>query len=261
MQGRGWGGWGLLSARYALPDGTPPPAVESFDRGHGVLANLGNRVQPREGSKLLALSTGTARAPSDPGFVSPTSSLDKQYSSAFPSGFPVASVGCPTTGQPHDGAALEVTLVVPKNAGAFSFDFKFYSSELPGYVCTQYNDQFVAQLLPAPIGSGPGGSISFDAQGNPVSVNAGFLDVCQPGLYGGKFFSCPSGTSELVNTGFDTPSFQGGTTWQTTTAPVVPGSTVTLRFSIWDSGDGILDSTALIDNFRWLSVAALGTTH
>ena len=32
---------------------------------------------------------------------------------------------------------------------------------------------------------------------------------------------------------------------------VQPGSIITLRFAIWDSGDGILDSLALIDNFRW----------
>ncbi len=31
------------------------------------------------------------------------------------------------------------------------------------------------------------------------------------------------------------------------------GETVTLHFYIWDSGDGISDSTVLLDNFRWLT--------
>jgi hypothetical protein len=30
---------------------------------------------------------------------------------------------------------------------------------------------------------------------------------------------------------------------------------VTLRFAIYDSGDGVLDSSVVIDNFRWLSSA------
>ncbi len=40
--------------------------------------------------------------------------------------------------------------------------------------------------------------------------------------------------------------------WLTTTAPVEPGATITLRLGIYDSGDPALDSTALLDRFRWL---------
>jgi len=32
---------------------------------------------------------------------------------------------------------------------------------------------------------------------------------------------------------------------------VTPGETITLRFSIWDEGDGIYDSMVFIDNFYW----------
>ena len=48
----------------------------------------------------------------------------------------------------------------------------------------------------------------------------------------------------------------GGTGWLTTTSPVVPGETATLRFVIFDEGDHILDSTVLIDNFQWQLTAA-----
>jgi hypothetical protein len=45
---------------------------------------------------------------------------------------------------------------------------------------------------------------------------------------------------------------QGGATgWLTTTSPVTPGEDVTLHFIIFDEGDHILDSSVLIDNFRW----------
>jgi hypothetical protein len=39
---------------------------------------------------------------------------------------------------------------------------------------------------------------------------------------------------------------------------VEPGSVMTLRSAIWDSGDEILDSTVLIDNFTWSVEAASG---
>jgi len=47
------------------------------------------------------------------------------------------------------------------------------------------------------------------------------------------------------------PDNAGATRWLTTTAPVVPGETITLRFVIWDTSDMQLDSLVLIDNFRW----------
>ena len=38
------------------------------------------------------------------------------------------------------------------------------------------------------------------------------------------------------------------------------GSVVTLLWAVYDSGDGILDSTTIIDNFRWLSEETDGPT-
>ena len=42
------------------------------------------------------------------------------------------------------------------------------------------------------------------------------------------------------------------TSWLVTTASIeAPGGEITLHFAVWDSGDGALDSTVLIDNFRF----------
>ena len=69
-----------------------------------------------------------------------------------------------------------------------------------------------------------------------------------------------TGTSELAGTGFDTPtpgmcsadSLSGGATgWLTTQGNVKGGETITLRIAIWDTSDALLDSTAILDNFRW----------
>jgi hypothetical protein len=113
-------------------------------------------------------------------------------------------------------------------------------------------------------------NIVFDQDGNPVSVNNSFLQVCgcsngPPCTAGGKTFKCQQGDAMLTATGFgkDTEfSDHGGTGWLTTTVPVdmLRGKEITLLFAIWDSGDGVLDSTALIDNFKWSVNGATGVT-
>jgi len=209
---------------------------------------------------MLALSSGAARRPGDPGYASPQG-YSKNYGSSHPQGFPKESPACPgvITGSPYDGAALEVTVRVPTNAGGFAFDFDFMTYEFPGYVCSTFNDLFVALLSPIPPGQ-TDGNVSFDSQGNTVSVNSVFLEVCgcaggPPCQAGGKIFTCGFGVSELLGTGFgvDTEGQDhGATSWLTTSAPAVAGSEITIRWGIYDSGDGILDTTTLVDNWRWV---------
>ena len=43
----------------------------------------------------------------------------------------------------------------------------------------------------------------------------------------------------------------GATGWLFSQAPIQGGETFTLDLMIWDVGDGVLDSSVLIDNFRW----------
>ncbi len=52
----------------------------------------------------------------------------------------------------------------------------------------------------------------------------------------------------LVGTGFDDSASTG---WITSRTPIARGSTIELLFAVWDSGDGILDSTVLLDDFTW----------
>jgi hypothetical protein len=260
---------GLVSARWMLPDGTDPstaPGYQSgtFSIGHGILSAFGAKITPHEGVKLVALSSGSARQPTDPGFHDPVG-FDKRYTARHPIGFPRESPACPgvITGPAHDSIALELTLKVPDWAKGFAFDFDFYTFEWPSYVCSHFNDVFVALLSPFPKGQSDG-NITFDPMGNPITVNSAFVSVCgcaggPPCIVGGKQFSCTAGTSELVGTGFQEPgvgnappTHHAATGWLTTTAPVEPGATITLRLGIYDSGDGGLDSTALLDKFRWL---------
>lgn len=248
----GEGDWGLVSASWVMADGSAAVSNSSYALGHGILSNFGPNVPVRNGANLLALSSGTARRPTDPGFVDVAGTgYDKGYTGFHPVGFPKAEVSClglcPLTSTPHDVAALKVVLRTPVHATGLSFDFKFYSSDYPDWVCSTYNDKFLAMLDPIPVGQ-IDGNIAFDAMGNPVSVNSQFIQVCGPSVEV-PCYSCLLGTSQLQMTGFEG---HASTDWQTAAATVEPGSQISLIFAIYDSGDGLLDSTVLIDNFTFI---------
>lgn len=259
--------WGVLDTRWVLPDGSDPAtmvySMDNYHLGHGMLAAFGPNVHVQAGTRMLGLSSGSARQPTDAGYHD-VGGFDKGYTSGSPAGFPKESPACMgvTTGTPHDGAALEVEIRTPTNATGFTFDFNFFTYEWPNYVCSQFNDFFVALLTPIPSGQ-TDGNISFDNLGNPVSVNNAFVEVCgcsfmgPPCIAGGKTFSCSLGASTLMGTGFGGDTGMGqdhaSTSWLLTKAPVTGGQVITLRWTVYDSGDGILDTTTLIDNWKWIA--------
>ena len=255
-------GWGVLSARFTTASGvgTPNPLQS------GVLPSFGSAT-PLQGSSLLALSSGVARAPGQANFTSGCDVFDVMSefdSEAYAPGFPIASPACPgvRAGDTYNSVALEVRIRVPSNAQGFRFNSNFYTYEYPVYICDEFND-FFAVLQQTDGGSFE--NIVFDTNGDAVSVNNALLQVCTPGNHGGRQFDCPLGRDLLTGTGFDGTSSCGGegdfsgpaseaggaTGWLTTTVPVVGGSVITLRFAIWDSGDPILDSLTVIDGFEW----------
>ncbi len=272
--------WGVVSAEWVRSDGQPLTGGDggpiglgtTLDVGKGILNSFGSSITPREGTQMLAISSGAARAPSDPDYQPPSGNWKDSSSHGAPPGYPKESPSCSgqnvVTGQPYDSAGLRVTIKTPKDARSLKFDFNFYTYEYPDFICTEYNDFFVALMSPAPMGT-MDGNISFDEQGNNISVNAGFLQVCNPCSVNGKTFDCPLGYGEMAGTGFEmnTNTMQCGiqgsaaTSWLVTTAPVEnPGEEITLHFAVWDSADGVLDSTVLIDNFSFeLQEGEVGT--
>ena len=171
----------------------------------------------------------------------------------------MSHTGCPEGSGANDSVMLRVQLKVPEFAHAFSFDFRFFSQEYWRWTCTRFNDFFIAMLesewTPENGGSGipEDKNISFDSNGNYISVNSHqFFTVCRPKECeeSDTYYDCPDGTSALSGTGY-TASEAGATRWLTTTSPVVPEETITLRFIIWDTSDANFDSLVLLDNFRW----------
>ncbi|MBX3207183.1 MAG: choice-of-anchor L domain-containing protein [Labilithrix sp.] len=253
--------WGVVAARYVKPDGTPLTEPLS----HGILSSFGVN-EPRDGKSFLALSSGTARAPDMPGYKD-ILGFRKGYTSGVPAGYPKESPACPGTvsGLAHDGAALELEIRVPTNVKSFHVDQNFFTVEFPGYVCSKYNDFYVLDMDPK-VPDYPDGNVAFDSAGNPISVNNALLQVCKARTIDGRRYDCPLGPSSLTGTGFDTvhddysPAPHAATGWLTTYAPAPPGKVIRLRFAIWDSSDGNLDSTVLVDRFEWSDSEQRGTT-
>jgi hypothetical protein len=263
--------WGVLAASYVNANGGPSAANVQV----GIFSSFGTNVPPQQGGSMLALSSGTARLPGQPGACT-SQSCGASTPTLAPPGFPQAAPDCPIDPDIYNDIGLEVTLRAPTNATGYKFDFKFTSFEFAEYVCTNFNDQFIALVNPAPSGA-QDGNISFDSQNNPVSVNIAFFDVCDyPDDFAGNCYDdpgppavicptapvglCSAGGAGLVGTGFDTGFTSGpfgedagGTSWLRTEAPVEGGSSFAIRFAIWDTGDGSWDSTTVIDNFQWIA--------
>jgi len=259
--------WGVMEASYVRADGTPMPANLAV----GILDGFGPNVNVQLGKRMLALSSGYARLPGQAGACT-NNGCSTNPGGTPPPNFPQVVPGCNGGTNINDDAGLDIKVRAPTNATGYNFKFKFYSFEFAEYVCTLFNDQFIALVTPPPMGAN-NGNIVFDSMNNPVSVNIAFFDVCDP-VANNDFGSvcsfgggpcppmpnpyCPSGPAELVGNGFDDAfgSFfedAGGTSWLQTTAPIDPGAEFNIRFAIWDVGDTIYDSTVLVDGFEWIA--------
>jgi hypothetical protein len=257
--------WGLISAEFRLANGTGAPAAIS----HAIVTSLGSVLGPRKNQNFVYLSSGPAGVPGQqywqPGV--PQGSSPNNTSSSMPPGFPTNKAGCPlpfsTTA--FDPVNLRLTVRTPTNAQSLGFDHGFFSAEYPEWACSFYNDMWVALLETGASGIANNKNIIFDGQGTPGTVNLNFFDRCvagQTGCAGGTlgFNFCAGGKAELAGTGFgdvDSPcgttsSIGGSTGWLTTESPMLPGEVIVVQFIVWDTSDGILDSSSMLDNFHWL---------
>jgi hypothetical protein len=240
---------GLVSAAWVFPNGNPDTGTTNFAIGHGILSSFGAGVSTREGNALLAISTGTARAPLHPGYAA---EFDKGYTTVVPAGFPNNSPSCPavmTSG--YDGIGLELVLVVPAGVRAVAFDYFFLTRDYPDWVCLPYLDQAGA-LITGVTGAPALSNVLLDASANPMYASPTSMQACAANADTSvvEDYICPLGTSQLAGTGFDN---YGGSGWLgTSNLPVVAGDTVRIRFMIWDVEDGTVDSSLLIDGFRWV---------
>lgn len=254
---------GVVQADIILPNGQPGCNINS----NSLLGGLGAVIVPKQGGSMLALSSGQAmNPPSNTSYNQGTSSAAPgdwygANGNKYPSS-PSCGGGTGTSGNANDGVMVQFKVQVPPSANSFSFNIYFLSIEYPSYICSQFNDFFVA-LLDSGYNTSPGAdptllnpadkNLAIDDMKNPVGVNIapnGLFKQCTNVSGSGWAVTSCVGTNELQGTGFEG---HGATSWLVTRGNVVPGEIITLRFAIWDLGDHILDSMVLIDNFQWQS--------
>ena len=265
-------GFGIVSATTQLLNTTL--GNSALGSAINVFPSLGKTtpiISPKKGNAFAGISTGQFQnanlSQSKPIIASAT--IPEVYFKAHGNALQTVS-GCQTSNNIKDAVSLKLTLKAPETATGFQFDFRFYSHEYPTYVCTNFNDFFIALLTSQAKDIPADKNIVFDKNGNPVSINNAFFTSCQPiscssqnpckanytkGCVNGScqtiYGACPDGTGDLA--AFYSSGIGGATAWLTTKAPIVGGETFTLEFIIWDTGDQNLDSAAIIDGFRWIT--------
>ena len=210
--------------------------------GSGLVADL-NKVTPNGDfdSDPTHCNDTLAGSP-DPGNTLPAPLKTNPAAGDCSQGQGVGTGDCSATiqaqfnqgGGAYDYTELRFTLQVPPDVTSFSYDFAFFSTEYPAYYGSGFNDMYVG-WLESELWTG---NISFDQNGNPISLNAGFLA-----------FKDDGGNSPVL--AGTCMRQHAGTNWLTTTAGVTPGETITVVFAIFDLSDPILDSYAFLDNFKW----------
>lgn len=275
---------GTTPAAFASAIGACSPMAATTPAGaagqRSIRAKFGEGFTPRSGTKMVMLSTGQAVDQIDMPTYQPQPGTQFASSVAHPLYSPprcAAPIGTPPA---RDMAELRIQLKVPQNAKNVSFNFAFFSAEYPEWVCTEYNDRFIAilesealvpSMLPARqclTGTAkPTCNVSYDDKGQPVSINNGFFDICDSasGGTGANAWTntCTKPATMMNKTGYEVTKYDdetvgnpqrragGSTGWLTTTAPVKPNETITLRFIVLDEGDARLDSAVLLDNLKW----------
>jgi hypothetical protein len=236
----------------------------SDTRARIVAAKFGTVVVPRAGANMALMSTGLAVDKSSTSYVAPQEGTDLKNTGTNPLPNLVGASSCGQAGAVtavKDYTELVLTLKAPTNAQSFTFDFHFFSAEYPEYVCTQYNDELLVIVQSSKTYTQPT-NLSFDAKKNPITVNSGFFTVCTNGATP-QTMNCTHPVTDIAGTGYEDDDgtgvpIGGSTGWLTTTAPIAPGEDITLRFVIFDEGDGFYDSSALIDNFKWGAMSVTG---
>ncbi len=237
---------------------------------------------PREGEKLLMISSGLLPAPNNQGAVlipdgavynnsggamwdtdtmpPPMTAID---GSPDPMGFTNCDGinDCSNTieaqwdlggGDPEDKMWFGFQLTAPAkangdtvDANGYTFDFAYFSAEFPEFVDTLFNDIFVVWQDSEDYT----GNVTF-IDGQPMTVTAlwpiDFQGECD---FDGDPNCNQSGDEHLAGTGHIDDG--GATGWYKATGGIHPGETFTLTFGIFDMGDSDFDTTALLDNWQW----------
>ena len=272
--------WGVISAKLTLADGNGVPAAAS----RAIRTGFGSKIKPQKNSSLAVLASGHAADTNDtkPAYAAFEPGQDMKTTSPAPADWLAANggkipnpPGCPASEVPaaNDPVMLTLRMRVPTNASSFSARMYFMSAEYPEYVCSKYNDFFVALVDSKAVGNPKDKNVAVFDDGKtqwPIGVNLvkvadGLFTQCEGGPVGcqgvaSTYNGCTS-TADLVGTGYDALDANacnkvqklagGGTGWLTVRGNVLPGEVMEIRLAVWDTGGHIFDSLVLLDAWEW----------
>jgi len=220
----------LVSSSYTDKD------LSGFRQGK-VLSSLGI-MTPTNGPTFALLSTGIAGAvPVTSNTVNP----GEERGSWFAGG---------KYGTPRDQATLTMTLTVPPYMHYLYYDAQFFSTEVPEYKGSQYNDKFTATI------NSPSNGITTYV----IDINSGDFILTSRDIPGTGFniFATsgnPDGVSWVDMTPRTPGADAGATALITRENPVSPNEQITVTFDIIDVGDNQFDSAVFIDNIMFSGFA------
>jgi hypothetical protein len=227
-----------------------------------------NLWQPKEGNRMLIMSTGTLDAPDGNGVLTQaagvtenlfvgmnrnkTKNMDNQQLPApmnavdGSGGTPFMDCDCVNDcsdtleaqwdlgeNKANDLIWFRFDLAVPAGTYGYEFDFAWFSSEYPEWVGSKYNDVFVVWSTSETYT----GNITF-INDQPLTVTALENEM-----------QYKENSNQLDGTGFE--GVGGATGWFTAQGSVAPGELFTLAWAVFDMGDEVLDTAILVDNFKW----------
>ena len=139
----------------------------------------------------------------------------------------------------YDVSILRVNLNVPAAANCLTFDFKFASEEFPEYVNQGVNDAFVAEV----------DTSNWTANNNTVTAPNNFAFAPSGGVVSIDTPGIGASAANAAGTTYD-----GATSLLSASTPITAGAH-SVYLSIFDQGDNVYDSAALLDNLRLTTVA------
>jgi hypothetical protein len=128
------------------------------------------------------------------------------------------------------------------------------TTEFPESLDATYQDAFYAIIRAEELNGGDTTDIAFSGTSTlkEISVNSEYFEDIQETSLAGTGFGWDPAQSEMLG---------GSTGWYRTSWPVSPNSQIYLTFSVHDEVDARLDSQVILDNFRWLFDAPVGSTE
>ena len=210
---------GDLDAPAGLVTGQSWVACSAPDANEA--GNLLHTVLPRTGPTQALMTSGQASLAA-PGDDSTGAGRDNQ----------TGSRGA------QDVSIYKVDLDVPAGSSCLTFDYVFASEEYPEYVGQSFNDGFLAQLDQNQWTVDADSAIV--ATGNFAKIGDSYVSVNSPVFAQGATVYLPD-TNGTSYDGMSVP-LQART-------PITPGAH-SIYLSIFDAGDGILDSAAFVDHLR-----------